>query len=148
MARTLSRRRNDDLVALPSLFDRLVGETMWPRPIWGEEATPRIPVDMVEENGAIVVHASVPGLAREDLHVEVLGDELRIWGERKETREHEAHDVYLREHHYGRVERRVTLPHDVDADAAEASFRHGVLTLTLPIVAGEDRHEIEVQDRD
>lgn len=148
MKRAIRRRRMGDLPALPDPFDRLFDESLLPRSLWGEETLRGIPLDMYEEGGAIVVRAAVPGLKRDDLHVEVLGDELRIWGERKDETEREEEDYYLRENRYGRVERRMLLPHDVDADAAAAEFEDGVLTLTLPILEGDARHEIEIHDKE
>lgn len=74
---------------------------------------------MFEEDDAIVVRASVPGLKRED--------------------------VYLREHRYGRIERRMVLPRDVDAGAATATFEDGVLTLELPTRGDGDHRQIDIQ---
>lgn len=148
MKRAIRPRRMSDLPALPAMFDRMFDESLLPRSVWGEEILQGIPVDMYEEEGAIVVRAAVPGLKREDLHVEVSGDQLRIWGERKDETEREEEDYYLRENRYGRVERRMLLPHDVDAEAAEAAFEDGVLMLTLPILEGDARHEIEIHGKE
>ena len=61
---------------------------------------------------------------------------------------YEEEDFYLRENRYGRVERRLLLPHDVDADGAVAEFEDGVLMLTLPILDGDARHEIAIQGKE
>lgn len=147
MARTLRPRTSADLATFPSVLERLLGEPLAPRTLWPDEERQDIVVDMFEEDDAIVVRASVPGLKREDLHAEVRGDELRIWGERKEETERKDEDVYLREHRYGRIERRMMLPRDVDADAASATFEDGVLTLKLPTRGDGDHREIEIQDQ-
>jgi len=146
MARTIRPRTPaQDLTTFPSVFERLLGEPLASRSVWPSEERQDILVDMYEEDDAIVVRASVPGLKREDLHAEVHGDELRIWGERKEETERKDEDVYLREHRYGRIERRMMLPRDVDADAASAAFRDGVLTLKLPTRGDGDHREIEIE---
>lgn len=145
MARTLRARSASDLANVPSLLERFWNEPLTPRALWGEMRVSDIKADMFEEEGSIVVKAAVPGLAREDLHAEVLGDELRIWGERREEREHEDEDVYLRENRYGRVERRMLLPRDVDAERAQARFENGVLTLQLPIVDAPTQREIAIE---
>jgi len=146
MARTLVRRSRPIFEDVPSLLDRFWSEPVltMPRSVWGTETTPDIRLDVFQEGNDLKVHAAVPGLRREDLHVEVHEDELHIWGERKEEREHEDEDVYMRENRYGRVERRVTLPHEVNADAAKAKFKDGVLELTLPIRENGERRELEI----
>jgi HSP20 family protein len=142
MARTLPPRRPRDL---PALLDRFLEEPLVPRMDWPEHVLEGIPLDVVEEDDTLVVRASVPGLKREDLHVDVRGDELRIWGERKEETEHDEEDTYLREHRYGRIERRLLLPSDVDTDAAKAEFEDGILTLRLPKVEDGEHREIEIE---
>jgi HSP20 family protein len=142
MARTILPRRPRDL---PALLDRFFEEPLVPRMDWPEHVLEGIPLDVVEEDDTLVVRAAVPGLKREDLHVDVRGDELRIWGERKEETEHEEEDTYLREHRYGRIERRLLLPSDVDTDAAKAAFEDGILTLRLPKVEDGAHREIEIE---
>lgn len=75
-----------------------------------------------------------------------------IWGEETlrgiPSDMYEEDGFYLRESRYGRVERRMLLPHDVDADAAVAEFKDGVLILTLPILEADARHEIELHGRE
>ena len=145
MARNLLRRRMLPSDDVPSMLERFWNEPLTPRTLWGEMAVDDIKIDMVEEDGDLVVKASVPGLAREDLHADVQGDELRIWGERKEERAHDDEDVYIREHRYGRVERRMLLPRDVDASQAKARYEGGVLTLRMPIVDQPEHREIAIE---
>ena len=148
MARSLIPRRRSDRSDVATLLDRFWNEPLTPRTLWGDLTATDIRVDMYEEDDTVVVEAEVPGLAREDLHLEIHGDELRIWGERKDKREHEDERVFLRESRYGRIERRMLLPHDVDADAATAKVENGVLTLRLPVADAPTHHEIPIEEHD
>ena len=142
--RSLFNRPNRDAMALRSMIDRFFEEPLTTYAWSGldETAMPN-PVDVIEEKDAIVVRASLPGLRPNDVHVEVEEDEVHIWGERKtdETRDDDA--FHLRELRYGRVDRRITLPRDVNADKAKAEFGDGVLSLHLPIT--ETRHAREIK---
>jgi HSP20 family protein len=91
-------------------------------------------LDIRETRDAFEVVASVPGVAPEDVDITVIGDRLRISGERtdeSEQRDPEAKWV-LRERRFGSFERSVALPAAVKAEAAAAEFKDGVLTITLP----------------
>ena len=142
-------RRVRDPLARRSLFERMFDEPMLRTEWWldGDERDRlmgAIPLDVYEDDGAIEVRASMPGLKPEDIHIDVIGDELRIRGEVAEEREREEDRYHLRELRTGRIERRVRLPQTVDTDAATATFDEGVLTLKLPVIAEQRSHEIPV----
>jgi HSP20 family protein len=88
--------------------------------------------DMVETDKEIIVEVELPGLEREDVQVEVQGEFLRITGERRATVEHRGRHYHRTERQYGRFERQLRLPLTVDREAIQASFRSGILTITLP----------------
>ncbi len=144
MARLLPARRR----TVPDPFetiDRLWNDPRFaPRPMFGDGETHDVRTDLFEEDGTLVMRASLPGLRREDLHVEVDDDEIHVWGERKEDTVREEGDVYLRENRYGRIERRVALPRDVDPETAKATFKDGVLTLRLPIREDGGHRELPI----
>jgi len=93
-----------------------------------------LPVDLRETPEAFVVTASVPGLAAADVDISILGDTLRIRGERQAEEEERADGGrwILRERRVGAFERALALPMSVKADQAEADFADGVLTIILP----------------
>jgi HSP20 family protein len=64
--------------------------------------------------------------------VKVVNGNLTIKGEKQEEKEEKKKGYYLRERHFGSFERSFGLPEGVDADKIEATFKKGVLTLTLP----------------
>jgi HSP20 family protein len=95
-------------------------------------------VDIKETPDDFVVTAALPGVKPEDVDISVLGETLRIQAETKEEREETKGDGkengrwIVRERRHGMVQRVLTLPSQVKADEAQATFEHGVLTLTLP----------------
>ncbi|MGD8607567.1 MAG: Hsp20/alpha crystallin family protein [Myxococcales bacterium] len=92
----------------------------------------RVAVDIREEADAFYVDAEVPGVAAEDVKVEVEKNVLTISGERKAEKE-ESEATYRRvERYYGSFSRSFTLPETVDADHIHADLKNGVLTLRLP----------------
>jgi HSP20 family protein len=92
----------------------------------------QVAVDIREEDDAFFVDAEVPGLAAEDVHIDVEKNVLTIRGERKVEKE-EIEDTYRRvERQYGSFTRSFTLPETVDADSISADLNNGVLALRLP----------------
>ena len=92
----------------------------------------KVAVDIREDEGAFFVDAEVPGLAAEDVNVDVEKNVLTIRGERKVESE-EGEGKYRRvERSYGSFSRSFTLPETVDADSISADLRDGVLALRLP----------------
>jgi HSP20 family protein len=108
---------------VPSLIGR-----GWPSGSWLSGSWPSLEVNASDK--AVRVSAELPGM--DDKDVEILVDDgvLTIRGERKS--ETEDKDRHFSERYYGRFERSIALPYEVEEDKAEASFRNGVLTVTLP----------------
>ncbi len=86
----------------------------------------------IETAKEIRVTAELPGLEEKDLEVSLLEGALTIKGEKRDEHEEEKGDVYHSERHYGMFERTISLPSQVDADKVKASFKKGVLKITLP----------------
>ena len=120
-------------------FDKMFDE-MW-NGMWAannaryntETARPvlRPAMDVVEEENAFVVRVDLPGIAPEDVNIEVDGDLLTISGE-VEVAETEDKQYTYRERRQGAFKRSLRLADTLDIENAEATFEHGVLTLTLP----------------
>jgi HSP20 family protein len=88
-------------------------------------------VEVFEQGGRLVVRADVPGLKKEDLKVEVTNDALILQGERKQEREDTREGFYHTERSYGRFYRAIPLPQGASAEGATASFKDGVLEVSL-----------------
>ena len=89
-------------------------------------------VDVVEGEKAYEITAELPGMDEKNIEVKVANGVLTIKGEKREETEKKEKDYYLQERSFGAFERTFELPESVEADRIEASFRKGVLTLTLP----------------
>lgn len=89
-------------------------------------------VDIHETEDGYVVKADLPGLKKEDIQIDLKDSTLTLKGEKK-FEEKVSKDNYIRtERAYGTFIRSFTLPHNVDAEKIKASYRDGVLELTLP----------------
>ncbi len=107
---------------------------------------PRLNVDVTEKNGAYVVTADLPGVKKEDIHVDIDGAQVTLSAEIKREKETaEGERVLHTERVYGKVSRSFALPQELDETKAEAKFRDGVLELTLPKKAAATRKAITIQ---
>ncbi|NWG31817.1 MAG: Hsp20 family protein [Rhodocyclaceae bacterium] len=98
----------------------------------GVEA-PDMKVDVKEQEKAYLIHAEMPGIKKEDIHVTIDGPVVSISAERKEEKEEKEGERVLRsERYFGKVSRSFNLGQDIDDAAATAKFTDGVLELTLP----------------
>ena len=95
--------------------------------------TASIKMDVTEQPKAFLVHAELPGVKKEDIHVTIEGSQVSISAEVKQEKEVKEGDRVLRsERYFGQVSRSFQLAQDVDEAQALAKFNDGVLELTLP----------------
>lgn len=124
-------RDYDPFHQMERVFDRMrgmmEGATGWP-------SAGSLALNVSEDEKNIVVEASVPGLADEDIDVRVEGDMLTISGERSQRVERGGEDRqwHMIEQRYGKFQRSVRLPAEVKTDKAQADLENGILTITLP----------------
>jgi HSP20 family protein len=112
----------------------------------GGVALPRAKVDVAEKNGAYLVTAELPGVKKEDIHVNIDGAQVTLEAEVKREKEAAKDERVLHsEGVYGKVMRSFALPQEVDEAKAEAKFKDGVLELTLPKKAPASRKQISIQ---
>ena len=109
-------------------------------------AAPRpIRVDVRETADAYVVQAELPGVKKDEIRIEVEGDEVVLAAEtRREELAGDAGQWLHVERRFGKLERRFSLPQELDGTRADARFADGVLTLTLPKKAPAAARKIEV----
>lgn len=89
-------------------------------------------IDIEESNGNLMVKAEIPGMKKENIKVSVKEDMLTISGERKQENETRDKTYHRIERSYGQFQRMIRLPAEVDADKVKASYKDGVLSVTLP----------------
>ena len=104
-------------------------------------------IEAFRRGGKLVVRADLPGVKKEDVHVEVENDVLSISGERSDEREQERDGYYTTERSYGQFYRALALPEGVNADQCDASFKDGVLEITLnaPKEQGQQSRKIQIR---
>jgi HSP20 family protein len=138
----------NELTPLRQMMNRLMEEA-WVRPptSWGQENFGQLGFDMYETDDEYVVSAALPGLKPEDLEITAQGNVLTISGETKsdESTSSEQRTYHMRESHYGRFSRQVTLPASVQTDRIQANLENGVLTLHVPKAEEVKPRRIQVQ---
>jgi HSP20 family protein len=106
----------------------------------------QIKVDVREDNKAYTVHAEIPGVKKEDIHVTVEGGFVSISAEIKNEKEVKEGEKLLRsERFYGSVSRSFSLGQEVDDSAVTAKYTNGVLELSLPKRAAAKTKQIAIQ---
>ena len=129
-------------------FDDLL-KGFFVRPVaFDEKVQPQVSIrmDVTEDDKAYRVHAEIPGVKKEDIHVTIEGNQVAISAEAKTRREQKEGEKILRsERSYGKAYRAFTLAQDVDEAAAEAKYLDGVLELTLPKKAVSSAKRLSVQ---
>lgn len=88
--------------------------------------------DVSETDENIAIEVELPGMSENDIDISLSGDAMTIRGEKKVEHEETRKGVYMSERSYGAFYRTIPLPPGVDTDKAEAEFKRGVLTVTLP----------------
>jgi HSP20 family protein len=89
-------------------------------------------VDIEEQDEHYLMSMDLPGVSKDNVHIEVNDNQLMVWGERKEEREEEKKNRYFVERSYGRFQRTFALPTHIDPDRIEADFKDGVLRIAVP----------------
>ena len=98
-----------------------------------QSAAPSIKMDVKEDGDNYLVHAELPGVKKEDIHVVVDGNQVSISAEVKQEKEVKEGERVLRsERYFGKVSRSFQLGQEIDDAKASAKFNEGVLELTLP----------------
>jgi HSP20 family protein len=102
------------------IFGSSARESLW---------APRI--EAVQNGDRFIVRADLPGLKKDEVQVEIGENALTIRGERREQHEQEREGYYRSEREYGQFYRTIPLPEGIIAESAEASFRNGVLEISM-----------------
>lgn len=130
--------RNNPFLSLQSELDRAMAD------FYNLFATPNISQDkfenltlipsinLVEDKDSVKVEAEMPGLGEEDIKVSVGDGILTIKGEKTVSSKNENKNYLSREIRYGRYERNIVLPDSVDVEKAKASFKKGMLWVSIP----------------
>ena len=110
------------------------GKGFWLKPLpFPAETELKMKIDVKEDDKSFTVKADIPGVKKEDIQIDIEDDRISLRAEvKREKEEKKDEKVVYSERSYGMVSRSFTLPVDVDAKAAKAEYKDGVLNLTLP----------------
>ena len=123
----------DPVSDMNRVFDSMLGGLM--RRSGGQqrtEVTEWAPaIDVVTEDGDLVIRAELPGVKQEDVDITLQDNVLTVSGERKAEQEEERGGYYVRERRYGSFSRSLTVPEGVDESKIHARYENGVLEVTV-----------------
>jgi HSP20 family protein len=100
--------------------------------------------DLLEDDKSYIVEAEVPGMSKDDINIQVSGNELIISG-KVEEQEKEGVRAHRRMRRYGEFEYRTVLPGEIDAEGVRAKLDNGVLTVTAPKSAHERPRHVAIE---
>ena len=116
------------------------------RPVGGQVETQTLKVDVKEREDAYAIHAEIPGIKKEDIHVAIDGAIVSITAERREEKEVKDGERLLRsERYFGKVSRSFELPQEVDESQSSAKYNDGVLELVLPKKVAAQAKRLTIQ---
>jgi len=138
----------EDVSTFPQQMDRLFSQ-YFGRAGRGEEAlapgawTPA--VDIYETDEKMVIKAELPGLKKEDIDIEVRDNTLTLKGERKFEQETQEKNYHRVERSYGSFQRSFLLPSTIRQEAIEATFKDGILEISLPKAEEAKPKKLEIK---
>ncbi len=128
----------------PLLTDPFIGDMFNPFIIRSpSSAVPQIKIDVKEADNQYLVNAEIPGVSREDIHVNIDGKRISISAEFKQEK-NSGERMLCTERSYGTATRAFSLDAEVDSNEVKASYSDGVLELTLPKKSGTGKREIAI----
>ena len=135
-----------NLIRRDPLDDLFRGFFVRPVDFGPEPDAPALRIDVRDQEQAYLVHAEIPGVKKEDIHVAIDGSVVSISAERREEKDVKAGERVLRtERYFGKVSRSFQLAQEIDEAQVTAKYTDGVLELVLPKKAATQARRITVQ---
>jgi HSP20 family protein len=149
----MMRRMSEEM---DRVFERVFGDLGFGAPSaprgWftegGREAIWSPRVEALQKGDKFIVRAELPGLSREDVQVHVTQEGVTIQGQRRQEHEERREGFYHSERSYGSFHRTIPLPEGAIVDSAEASFRDGLLEITMQVPPSEVSRGRRVEIKD
>ena len=104
-------------------------------------------LDLYQDKDHVLVKAELPGMKKEDITLSIHEGMLTLAGERRQEKAHDQKSALRNERFFGRFERTVTLPVQVDGTRVTASYEDGILTVTLPKAEAAKPRQIEISSK-
>lgn len=132
-------------------------EEAFRKPLFGSSWLPRMKfpefmegmvspsVDIFEEGNHVVVKAEIPGITKDDIELHLTDNTITISGEKKTEEKIDRKDFYRLERSVGSFSRQLRLPADIQVDKAKATFKDGILEVTIPKSTTEKAKKITIE---
>jgi HSP20 family protein len=127
-----------ELSELRTRFDRMFDQLDGRERVW----TPAI--DVVRDDGNLVIHADLPGIKPDEVKIEVEDDILTVSGEHEERKDEKEKSYVRRERRYGSFSRSMALPPGVDAKKIKAKTHDGVVEVTIPLPKEAKKETVKI----
>jgi HSP20 family protein len=108
------------------------------------ELTPE--VDMKETDNELILSATIPGMTKDEIDIDVTHDDITISGERKSEEEKPGERYHVRQQSYGAFRVSYSLPAEVKPEDVKASYKHGVLEVIMPKAEEMAKHKVRVEE--
>jgi len=106
----------------------------------------QLAVDVFHDDEHVIIQATIAGVGREDIDIDITNDMVTIRGMRKPEQAVRESNYYHQELYWGPFSRSVILPVDVDTNTAKAAIRNGVLTIKLPRLDAKRTKKIRISE--
>jgi len=129
-----------------SIIDPLFGALIHAK--GSKDANSLIPLmtcDLIESKDDFHIHVDLPGVEAKDLDLAIEGRSLVIKAERNHVHETGTDKIHSMERSYGKVQRSIRLPQNVDLDKIDSKFKNGVLSIVVPKVAAPGPKKLKIQ---
>lgn len=139
-----------DLLTLQDRMDRLFQDSMTRNRGYEESLAPGFwspPVDIYETDEAVILKAELAGLNKSDVTIEVKDSTLVLRGERKFEKDIKEENYHRIERSYGAFSRTFALPQTVDHSKVTATFKDGLLEITIPKIRDARPKQIEIKEK-
>jgi len=103
------------------------------------------PVDVIDEGDKLRMIAELPGFKKENIEISIEDRYISIKAERDEEKEEEGKEYLRRERSYGKTQRKILLPSEINPDKVKATYINGILDVTLPKVEVKTRRKINIE---
>lgn len=129
------------------IFEQAFGDALLPLAATEDVSNRRwLPaVDVEETTDSLVFTCELPGMSKEDVNITLENNVLTVSGERKFEDEERQRNFHRLERAYGAFSRSFTLPSNVKSDQVNASFKDGVLTISVPKVEEAKPRQIQIR---
>ncbi len=136
--------RRTELPTPSRLFEEFFNDFSFPLSSWETRESWVPAVDILEKDGNLILRAEIPGMNENQIELKLEGNTLTLKGERQMENEDKKSNYHRVESFYGSFTRSFRLPDTVDTEKIHADYKHGVLTITVPLKPEVKPREIPV----